>query len=255
MSVQVDDRVALVTGAGSGIGRATALRFAAEGARVVIGDIDAEAAEETARLIHSAGGEAVSAHVDVTNVQSVGALVELAVSRYGRLDCAHNNAGVLGPVAEMHDYPLEEYQRVLSVNLTGVWICMQAEIARMLEQEAPPGGHSIVNTASIAGITGSPMLPAYCASKHAVVGLTKAAARTYGEHGIRVNCVCPGPIETPLAGPLLAYPGSRERLLARQAMPRFANVEEVASVVVWLSSPQASFVTGVPMRIDGGSLA
>jgi NAD(P)-dependent dehydrogenase (short-subunit alcohol dehydrogenase family) len=255
MSGQVENKVALVTGGGSGIGRATAIRYAAEGASVVVADVDLAAADETARLIGAAGGDALAAFTDVTDAKSVDALVELAVSRYGRLDCAHNNAGVLGPVTEMLDYPIEEFHRVMDVNLTGVWLCMRAEIALMLEQEAPPGGHSIVNTASVAGLTGSPMLPAYCASKHAVVGLTKAAAKGYGERGIRVNCVCPGPIDTPLAGPLFEHQESMQRILARQAMQRFASVEEVASVVVWLSSSQASYVTGVPMRVDAAALA
>jgi NAD(P)-dependent dehydrogenase (short-subunit alcohol dehydrogenase family) len=155
----------------------------------------------------------------------------------------------------MHECSLADYERVMAVNVRGVWLCMQAQITAMLARQAPHGGHSIVNTASVAGLVGSPLLPAYTASKHAVVGLTRAAARSYGRRGIRVNCVCPGPIETPLAGPLFGRAGNRELMLARQAIGRFGEPEEVASAVVWLSSPAASLVTGTPFRVDAGALS
>ena len=255
MPRQVDGRVALVTGAGSGIGRATALRFGAEGARVVVADIVLQAGEETARLVQDAGGEALAVRVDVTDEDSVRSMVEFTVSRYGRLDCAHNNAGILGPVAEMTEYPRADYDQVISVNVTGVWLCMQAELRQMLTQDPPQGGHSIVNTASVAGLVGSPTIPAYSASKHAVVGMTNSGARGYGKRGIRVNSVCPALVDTPLAQPLFENAESEERMRLRQAVGRFGDVEEIASTVVWLSSGDASFITGTPMRVDGGALA
>ena len=255
MADRVEGRVAVVTGAASGIGRASAVHFAREGARVVIGDIDERAGEETAKLIRAAGGEARFSLVDVTDAGSVRELVSRAVSAYGRVDCAHNNAGVLGPVGELLECTVDDFHRVVAVNLTGVWHCMQAEIAQMLEQTPPQGAHSIVNTASVAGLVGSPLLPAYCAAKHGVVGLTKSAARTYGPRGIRINCVCPGPIETPLARDLFDAPGARDRMLQRQALDRFGKPEEVASLVVWLASAEASLVTGAAMRVDAGALS
>ncbi len=256
MPGQVDERVALVTGGGSGIGRATALRFAAEGARVVVGDISLEAGEETAELIRDDGGEALFIYMDVTDEKSVQAVVDKTVHEYGRLDCAHNNAGILGPVVgDMTEYRREDYDQVISVNVTGVWICMQAELRQMLVQTPPEGGHSIVNTASIAGLVGSPTIPAYSVSKHAVVGMTNSAARGYGTRDIRINSVCPAIIETPLAEPLFEHSESEERMRLRQALGRFGQADEVASMVVWLSSADASFVTGTAMRVDGGALA
>lgn len=254
MPGQVDGKVALVTGGGSGIGRATALRFGVEGARVVVADIALEAAEETARLIRDAGGEAQACYVDVTDEESVGSMIELTVGEYGRLDCAHNNAGILGPVTEFAEYSRKDYDRVIDVNVTGVWLCMQAELRQMLKQDPPEGGHSIVNTASVAGLVGSPTIPAYSVSKHAVVGMTNSAARGYGTRGIRVNSVCPALIDTPLAQPLFENAESEERMRMRQAVGRYGEVDEVASTVVWLSSADASFITGVPMRVDGGAL-
>ncbi|MCH8817713.1 MAG: glucose 1-dehydrogenase [Chloroflexi bacterium] len=255
MPGRVDGRVALVTGGGSGIGRATALKFAAEGARVVVADIVPESAEETVRLIREAGGEAQFSYVDVTDEESVRSMVDLTVGEYGRLDCAHNNAGILGPIADMVEYSREDYDRVIAVNVTGVWLCMQAELRQMLTQDPPEGGHSIVNTASVAGLVGSPDIPAYSVSKHAVVGMTNSAARSYGTRGIRVNAVCPALIDTPLAAPMFERAESEERMRLRQAVGRFGEVEEVAALVVWLSSAEASFVTGTPVRVDGGALA
>ena len=255
MSKPLQGRVALITGGGSGIGRAAARRFADEGARVVIGDLVAETAEATSQGLRDAGNEALASKVDVTDEASVHAFISFALKTYGRIDCAFNNAGVLGPVGEMHTCSTADYDRILAVNARGVWLCMQAQIVAMLTQQPPDGGHSIVNTASVAGLIGSPLLPAYTASKHAVVGMTRAAARSYGRRGIRVNCVCPGPIETPLASPLFEREGMREMMLARQALGKFGVPEEIASVVVWLSSPAASLVTGTPFRVDAGALS
>ena len=255
MAGHFEGRVALITGGGSGFGRAAALQFCAEGARVAVGDMNRETAEATAQAVRDAGGDALAVQVDVADPGSVTQFFDRVVKQFGRIDCAFNNAGILGPLGDLHTCTLEDYERVMAVNVRGVWLCMQAEIARMLEQDAPPDGHSIVNTASVAGLIGSPLIPAYAASKHAVVGLTRAAARSYGRRGIRVNCVCPGPIETPLAGPLFEHGNMRETMLARQAIDRYGKPEEVASVVVWLSSPAASLVTGTPMRVDGGALS
>jgi len=251
----MQEKVVLVTGGGSGFGRATALKLAAEGARVAVGDLNAQSAEETARLAKAQGAKVIALPLDVTQEESVHAFTEKALKAFGRIDGAFNNAGVLGPVGPMAGVPIGDFERVMAVNVRGVWLCVQAQIRVMLRQTPPEGGHSIVNTASVAGLIGSPMLPAYTASKHAVVGLTRAAARSYGRSGIRVNCVCPGPVETPLAGPLFGADGMREQMLARQSLDRFGTPEEVAALVVWLLSPAASLVTGTPVRVDAGALA
>jgi NAD(P)-dependent dehydrogenase (short-subunit alcohol dehydrogenase family) len=248
-------KVVLVTGGGSGFGRATATGLAAQGARVVIGDLNADSAEETARLARAAGAEAKALALDVTQEDSVHAFTEGALRAFGRIDGAFNNAGVLGPVKELAEVSLDDFERVMAVNVRGVWLCLQAQIRAMLRQAPPEGGHSIVNMASVAGLAASPMLPAYSASKHAVVGLTRSAARSYGRRGIRVNCVCPGPVETPLAGPLFEAGGMRELMLARQSIGRFGTPGEVAALVLWLLSPAASLVTGTPVRVDAGALA
>jgi NAD(P)-dependent dehydrogenase (short-subunit alcohol dehydrogenase family) len=248
-------RVVLVTGGGSGFGRATATGLAAQGARVAIGDLNAESAQETARLARAAGGEALALSLDVTREDSVRAFTEDALKAFGRIDGAFNSAGVLGPLGPMVDVTLADFDRVMAVNTRGVWLCMQAQLRAMLSAPAPEGGYSIVNAASIAGLVGSPMLAAYTSSKHAVVGMTRAAARFYGKSRIRVNCVCPGPVETPLAGPLFENPSYKDMMMARQALPEFGKVEDVAALVLWLLSPAAAMVTGTAARVDAGALA
>ena len=248
-------RSILITGAASGFGRATALKLAAEGARLMLGDLNLPAAEETARLVRERGADARAQALDVTDEKSVQAFTDAAVKAYSRIDGAFNSAGVLGPLGPMVEVTPADFDRVMAVNARGVWLCMQAQLRVMLGAPAPEGGYSIVNAASIAGLIGSPMLPAYTASKHAVVGMTRAAARFYGKSRIRVNCVCPGPVETPLAGPLFGSQSYKDMMMARQALPEFGKVEDVAAMVVWLLSPAASMVTGTPARVDAGALA
>lgn len=241
-------RVALVTGAGSGIGRGSALAFAAAGAAVVVSDIVPGWAEETVSQIRLAGGEASFVRADVTVAAEVAALVAAAVERYGRLDYAHNNAGIEGAGGSLLDYPEEVFDRVLAVNLKGVWLSMKYEIPRMLAQ----GGGAIVNTASVAGLRGSPGLFAYGASKHAVVGMTRSAAREFRDRGIRVNAVCPGLIDTPMVE--RGFDPDQLAILLRRQMGRLGTPEEVARAVVWLCSDAAAFVTGVALPVDGGYL-
>ena len=249
------NRSFLITGAGSGFGRATALKLAAAGARLALGDLNLATVTETADLARKSGGEALALALDVTQEASVAAFTEHALKAYGRVDGAFNSAGVLGPVGSMVEVSGADFERVMAVNVRGVWLCMQAQLRAMLKSAAPEGGYSIVNAASIAGLMGSPQLPAYSASKHAVVGMTRAAARFYGKDNIRVNCVCPGPVDTPLAGPLFGSEKIRDMMMARQALPEFGKVEDVAALVFWLLSPQAAMVTGTPVRVDAGALA
>ena len=252
MAGLTEGKVALVTGAGSGIGRATALVFAREGAKVVVSDIVVEGGEETVQQIKAAGGEAIFVKADVSQAADVEALITQTVERYGRLDCAFNNAGIEGGVKPTIDCTEEEFARTIAVNLTGVWLCMKYEIQQMLSQ----GGGTIVNTASVAGLVGFPGLPDYVASKHGVLGLTKTAALEYAKSGIRVNAVCPGVIQTPMVerGAQLS-PGFDELAVSMEPVGRFGQPSEIGEAVVWLCSETASFVTGHPMTVDGGLVA
>ena len=248
MAGQFEGKAALITGAGSGIGRASALAFAREGAKVVVADIAVEGGEETVRLIQAAGGEACFVKADVAQASQVEVLVDKAVTAYGRLDYAHNNAGVLGSRASTADCTEEEWDRIIAINLKGIWLCMRSEIPQMLEQ----GGGAIVNTASAAGLFGIRGYPAYAASKHGVAGLTKVAALDYVRAGIRVNAVCPGFIETPLVAGLAAGGSQGD---APVPIGRLGKPEEVAAAVLWLCSDAASYVTGHMMVVDGAMTA
>ena len=253
----VSGKVALVTGAAAGIGRATALRFAEEGAKVMVCDLDVEGGAETVSMIGATGGEAGFVRADVSDPAGARALVNATVETFGRLDCACNNAGIEGRVAPLAEQTLDNFERVMAVNARGTFLCMQAEIARMLEQG---GGGAIVNLASIAGLIGFPGLSAYVASKHAVNGLTKNAALEYGAQGIRVNSVCPGGIETRMLDSLTEQSTggkmtTHEMMDPLHPIGRIGRPREVAELIVWLCSDRASFVTGTNVPVDGGYVA
>jgi NAD(P)-dependent dehydrogenase (short-subunit alcohol dehydrogenase family) len=254
MPGHVEGKVALVTGGASGIGRATALTFAREGAKLIIADMNADGGQQTVHMITENGGEAIFVQTDVTQATAVEALISKAVEIYGRLDCAHNNAGIAGRIrAPLHECPEDVWDQVLDINLKGVWLCMKYEIIQMLTQ----GGGTIVNTASIMGLVGSwSGTAAYNASKHGVVGLTKTASLEYARAGIRVNAVCPGYIRTPLIEHALqSRPEMEDQILVRHPVGRMGRPEEIAEAVVWLCSDAASFVTGHTMTVDGGYVA
>ena len=252
MADLMQDKVALVTGASSGIGRATALVFAREGAKVVVADLNLVGGEETVQLVKAAGGEAVFVQTDVSQAASVEALVNTTVETYGRLDCAHNNAGVEGVLSRTAEHTEEDWEPVIRINLKGVWLCMKYEIPRMLQQ----GGGAIVNTSSGAGLIGVKRMPAYVASKHGVIGLTKTAALEYAKSGIRVNAVCPGVIQTAMVERVTGKrPDVLDKMIAAEPVGRSGQPEEIAEAVVWLCSDAASFVTGHAMAVDGGAVA
>ncbi len=247
-------KVALVTGASMGIGRASALAFARRGAKVVVADVDVAGGEETVRLIRKAGGEAIFAKTDVSNAADVEALIKKTVATYGKLDYAHNNAAINRGIGVMTAaYKEEDWDIQVDVNLKGIFLCMKFEIPEMLKIGK---GTAIVNTSSISGLSGHPADPGYVGSKFGVVGITKSTAMQYARTGIRINCVCPGPIRTSLYDRVVAaIPGVEEATLERNPMGRIGEPEEVAEAVVWLCSDAASYITGVPLPVDGGLAA
>lgn len=248
----MESRVTLITGASAGIGRSTALAFAARGDRVVVSDVDAGGGEETVALIRGRGGEAVFVPADVSQPEEVEALVTRTMAMFGRLDYAFNNAGIEGEIASTADCSLENWDRVLSVNLRGAWLCMKYEIPAMLRT----GGGSIVNCASVAGLVGFRGSPAYAASKHGMVGLTRTAALEYAAQGVRVNAVCPGVIHTAMIDRVTGESADAEaQLVALEPMGRMGRPEEIADSVIWLCSDRASFVTGQAIAVDGGLVA
>lgn len=249
-------KTALVTGSGAGIGRATALKFAAEGANVVVSDIHVPGGEETVAMIHKAGGIAMFQHADVANEGDVAALVAGAVDQYGRLDCAVNNAGIEGTIAPFADQPESNFDAIMRINTKGTFLCLQAEIRHMLQA----GGGTIVNLASIAGLIGFPGLSPYVASKHAVIGMTKNVALEYGKSGIRANAVCPGGIDTRMLDSLAdqataGAQNSKQMMDPLHPLGRIGTPQEVANLIVWLSSPEASFMLGAIIPVDGGYVA
>ncbi|MBI2830744.1 MAG: SDR family oxidoreductase [Chloroflexi bacterium] len=252
MAGQFEGKVVLVTGAGSGIGRASALAFAREGAKVVVVDVDSRGGEETVRLIKESGGDAFFIKTDVSKSAEVQAMVDKTVATFGRLDCAHNNAGVETALKLTADLSEEEWDRLMNINLKGVWLCLKYEIPQMLKQ----GKGAIVNTASVAGLRGRERRADYVTSKHGVVGLTKVAALDYARNGLRINAVCPGLTRTALVERIFEHsPAVEEESKTRLPIGRLGTPEEIAQAVVWLCSDAASFVTGHAMVVDGGILA
>lgn len=250
----LDGKIALITGAGAGIGRASALAFARQGARLALTDVDEGRLGETAHEVERRGGEALALPADVSDESQVHELMQRCVARFGRLDCAFNNAGIEGQLAPTAECTRENWDRVLAVNLTGTWLCMREQIGQMLRQDEPGG--SIVNNSSVAGLIGFPGLPAYVASKHGIVGLTKTAALEHAEQGIRINAVCPGVIHTEMIDRLTKRDEDAERqFVGYEPMGRMGRPEEVAEVALWLCSDAASFVTGHAMAVDGGFVA
>ena len=248
----LDDRVAIVTGGGGGIGGKAALLFAREGASVVVSDIDEEKGSAVAEAIGAEGGRATYVATDVSSRADVEAMVARALSEYGKLDAAFNTAGISGPMQPLVGYPDEWFERVIDINVKGTWYCLQEQIPAMIEA----GGGAIVNTSSGLGLVGAPGMPAYVASKHAVMGLTQAAALENAADGVRVNALLPGIIDTAMPAELTAgMPGVIDAFKAAMPLGRLGEPEEVAEAAAWLCSDRASFVTGHGLAVDGGYLA
>ena len=244
-------KVVLVTGAGRGIGEASARLFAEEGATVVVADIDGSTAEAVARSIREAGGQASAIQADVTAEESVAAMIAAVVERHGRIDCAHNNAGISGQLTSFTELSLDDWHRMIAINLTSVFLCLKHELLAMV----PAGSGAIVNTSSGAGVVGFGGLPHYVAAKHGVLGLTKSAAQEYAKAGIRVNAICPGTTRTPMIESFIAGNPDIERMVTRGiARGVLGEPVEVAQAAVWLCSDRASFVSGESMIVDGATI-
>lgn len=254
MAGMLAGKSALITGGGGGIGRATALAFAREGARLAIADANTDSAQQTVAMVNAAGGQAMSLGGDVTESAAVQAMIQAVVAAYGRLDCAFNNAGIAGFQVDAsgqrtHEWSEASFDRMIGVNLRGVWLCMKHELPQMMAQ----GGGTIVNTGSIAGLIGLPTSSAYVAAKHGVLGLTKTAALEYAKDNIRVNAVCPGYIETNMTADVMRRRG--EQLIAQIPFRRMGKPEEIAEMVAWLCSERSSYVSGACYNVDGGYMA
>lgn len=252
----LDGKVAMVTGAGSGIGRAAALAFARAGATVMVSDISADTGQKVAGEITAMGGKSAFQPCDVRDRGQIAMLVEACVSTFGSLDHAFNNAGIGGPILKLGEYPEDAYDDLIATNLTSIFLCMKHEIAQMLKQ----GGGTIVNCSSITGLVGTRGMPMYSATKHAIMGLTKSTALDYAQDNIRINAVCPGTIHTPAmdafleANPAVARPFI-DQMIAAQPIGRLGTPDEIGEAVVWLSSPAASFMLGQGLTVDGGFVA
>ncbi|MEN9611990.1 MAG: hypothetical protein RLZZ628_2804 [Bacteroidota bacterium] len=254
--MRFQNKICLVTGAASGIGKATAIAFAKEGAKVIVSDVNEKAGQEVLTTIQSMGYEAIFVQCDISKREQVENLVNVAVETYGRLDCTVNSAGIAGTLSlPTHEYPEAAWLQQININLTGTWYCVKYQVAQMLKQ----GGGTIVNIASAAGLIGQPENVPYAASKHGVVGITKTAAIEYATKNIRINCLCPTAIETPMImegrRKLAHNPAAKEQAINFQRMKRMGQPSEVADVALWLSSEQSSFITGHAMPVDGGALA
>ena len=247
---RLKDKVAIITGGGSGIGRATCLLFAREGAKVVVADYIAEGGNETVRQISAAGGQAVFVQADVSKLADVRNMIGAAVRNYGRVDILFNNAGIEGPSTKLANLKEEDWDRVIAIDLTSVYLGMKYVIPEMIKQ----GGGVIISTASVAGLVGFQGSGAYAAAKAGVINLTRLAALEYADKNIRVNCICPGVIETPMVERVMGG-RPRERIVRSEPIGRLGRPEDIANAALFLASDESSFATGAPFIIDGGYVA